>query len=232
MVEDPDPIEISSDEMELPPPPKVLKTVEKPTLRDRSIRKRCVECQAYLSDCSCGKMLASEVKAAWPCIRQTTHNKKFTSQQRVKEDLRDFLAGKINEKELDGIELEDWLAWLVMWGSARGKSTYANGEKGPCPQTAMTFFQYFMSVLRDKFSFEIAKKFPEIRLFPRQWMRTIARDKLYSRTQAQYFSREDVRNYMSLFEDYRTLGSETQNYYAGMAAVIGTVYENTKFKRF
>ena len=107
---------------------------------------------------------------------------------------------------------------MIKWGEFRGRTSYVDGSTGPAPQTAQTFFNLFLTVLKDRLGFDLLARHPILRKFPKKWMRTICRDKLYSRQQAQYFTKEDVRAYVQMFRAHT--GTENQLYYARMAEVI------------
>ena len=107
---------------------------------------------------------------------------------------------------------------MVKWGELRGRTQYVDGSVGPAPQTAQTFFNLFSTVLKEKAGLNLVDLHPVLRKFPKKWMRTICRDKLYSRRQAQYFTKEDVRAYVHLFQNHK--GTENQLYYAKLAKVV------------
>ena len=79
-------------------------------------------------------------------------------------------------------------------------------------------FNQFCRVLEDDFNFNLCATFPCMRKFPQKWLYSISRDKLYSRKQAKYFTREDVRNHVRMLRAVK--GSSSQLYYAKMADLI------------
>ena len=110
------------------------------------------------------------------------------------------------------------MAWIIAWGEQRGRTAYVTGGKGPSPQTAVTFFNLFKRVLKSSFDFDLIQKHPTLDIFPRKWMRSICQDKLYTRSQANYLSQEDILAYMNIFRNFGETAN--QKYYARLAEVV------------
>ena len=157
------------------------------------------------------------MRRQWSCIDDTLNDKKFRSQQKALTDVYDFINERVSGP-VEAVSPQEWMTMMVKWGELRGKTQYMTGEIGPAPQSAATFFNLFVTVLKTRFQFDLCQHHPILLRFPRKWMRNIAQEKLYVRRQAKYFTREDVRAYIRLFRAHE--GTENQIYYAKMAEVI------------
>ena len=157
------------------------------------------------------------MRRQWPCVDATLQDKKFRAYQKALADVWDFIQDRV-PKPLTEASAEDWMLTMVKWGELRGRTQYVDGSVGPAPQTAQTFFNLFSTVLKERVGLNLVDLHPVLRKFPKKWMRTICRDKLYSRRQAQYFTKEDVRAYVHLFQNHK--GTENQLYYAKLAKVV------------
>ena len=150
----------------------------------------------------------------------TLQDPKIQSYKNRLDDLKTFFKAKIGSKDFRELEAAEWLQWLIEWAEDRGRCAYADGDKGISPQTTLVFFKAFRVMLQSEFGFNFLEKFPESRKFPNQWQKYICRTKLYRRTQANYFGKDDVRAYFKIFEKIRLEGTPNQAYYAQMAKVI------------
>ena len=159
----------------------------------------------------------SDLRKQWPCIENTLNDKKFHSHQRALKDVHEFISEQVKGSVLD-VSPEQWMVIMVKWGELRGRTRYPSGEIGPAPQSAPVFFNLFQAVLKKQFNFNLCDKHPILRKFPKMWMRTICREKMYQRKQAQFFSRDDVRSYVILCRQPQA--TENQTYYARMAEVV------------
>lgn len=179
--------------------------------------KRCNTCEDTLQDCSCAPEDVTELRRQWSCINDTLNDRKFRSQQKALSDVFEFISERISGP-VEAVSPQAWMIMMLKWGELRGKTEYMNGEVGPAPQTAATFFNLFVTVLKTRFQFDLCQHHPILARFPRKWMRNIAQEKLYTRRQAKYFTKEDVRAYVNLFRNHQ--GTENQIYYAKMAEVV------------
>ena len=132
-------------------------------------------------------------------------------------DVWAFIKDRVTE-DVTEVTAEHWMILMVKWGELRGRTTYLTGETGPAPQSAAVFFNLFQAVLKKYYDFSLCEKHPILRKFPKKWMRTICREKMYERRQAKFFSREDVRAYIKLCRAPQA--TSNQEYYAKMAEVI------------
>lgn len=160
---------------------------------------------------------AKRLRKQWPCIDATLQDKKFRAYQKALLDVWDFIGDRL-KPPFEQVSAEDWMLTMVKWGELRGRSEYVDGTTGPAPQSAQTFFNLFHTVMKSRLGLDLLQLHPVLRKFPKKWMRTICRDKLYSRQQAQYFTKEDVRSYVRLFREHK--GTDNQQYYARMAEVV------------
>ena len=204
-----DTITISSEDEE-------LQQVETQIKRRRKSINRCSECQDVLHDCSCGKSEAKNHQV----VEMTLKDPKVKSYTQKLTDLGDFLKGKVGENRPEALQASDWLNWLIEWAERRGRCTYATGDKGLSPASAKVFFNLFLKVMRNEFKIDFLVVFPQVSKFANQWQKYICREKLYRRTQANYFSKQDVKNYIIMFNHVIENGSTSQAYYARMAKVI------------
>ena len=159
----------------------------------------------------------SELRNQWPCIEKTLTDKKFHSHQKALREVADFISEQVKGSVTD-VTPEQWMIMMVQWGEMRGRTRYPSGEVGPAPQSAAVFFNLFQAVLKKDFNFSLCEKHPILRKFPKMWMRTICREKMYQRKQAQFFSRDDIRSYVILCRQPQA--TENQTYYAKMAEVV------------
>ena len=204
-------IEISSEEEEY--------KEQHPIKRKRRSVNRCTGCQDLIHDCSCENPPVKNHQV----VEMTLSDPKVKSFNQKIIDMGDFLLEKVARKAVQGIEASDWLNWLVEWAEQRGRCVYATGDRGLSPASAKAFFTLFQKVIKLKFEFNFLEKFPEVGKFANQWQKYICREKLYRRTQANYFSKDDVKNYVKMFDHVIKNGSDNQIYYARMAKVILTV---------
>ena len=199
------------EEMEIDPP------------KSRSIKlrglavKRCITCETVITHCTCAPEDAARLRRQWPCVDDTLQDKKFRAYQKALSDVWEFIQEKL-PVPLENVPAEDWMLTIIKWGEIRGRTEYIDGSMGPAPQSAQTFFNLFRTVVKKHLCLDLIELHPILQKFPKKWMRTICRDKLYSRQQAQYFTREDVRAYVKMFRAHN--GTDNQNYYARMAEVI------------
>ena len=187
--------------------------------RRRKSLNRCSECQDLLHDCSCGSQKAKNHQV----VEMTLKDPKVKSFNQKLQDLGDFLGQKVGAGKSDEILDSDWLNWLIEWADKRGRCVYASGETGLSPASAKVFFNIFRKVIKSRFDFDFLTRFPHTSKFVNQWQKYICREKLYRRTQANYFSKEDVKNYNRLFDHVIENGTANKAYYAAMAKVILTV---------
>ena len=174
-------------------------------------------CETTLAQCTCTPDDATRLRRQWPCVDATLQDKKFRAYQKALEDVWDFIQDRL-PLPLESVPVEEWMLTMIKWGELRGRTEYVDGTTGPAPQTAQTFFNLFLTVVKNRAGLDLIDLHPVLRKFPKKWMRTICRDKLYSRQQAQYFTKEDVRAYVQLFRAHKS--TDNQNYYARMAEVI------------
>ena len=193
--------------------------VEPPVKRKRKSLNRCKGCQDLLHNCSCDEPPVKNHQV----VEMTLKDPKVKSFNQKFKDLDDFLMGKVGDSEGAKIPASDWLNWLIEWAEQRGRCVYASGEKGVSPASAKVFFNLFQKVVKSAFKFDFLEKFPHTSKFVNQWQKYICREKLYRRTQANYFSKDDVKDYNLLFDHVVENGSPNQAYYARMAKVILTV---------
>ena len=191
----------------------------KPKKRSRKSLNRCSNCHDLLHDCSCEDTQAKNHQV----VDMTLSDPKVKSFNQKIHDMGDFLEGKLNNRTPGDVPVSDWLNWLIEWAENRGRCTYATGDKGLAPASAKTYFNIFQKVVKQKFSLDFLMNFPEASKFANQWQKYICREKLYRRTQANYFSKEDVKNYNQMFDHVIQNGTLNQAYYARMAKVILTV---------
>ena len=187
--------------------------------RRRKSLNRCSNCQDLLHDCSCESFKDQNHQV----VEMTLKDPKIKSFNQKLIEMADFLRDKMGAAEIEEILVSDWLNWLIEWAEKRGRCVYASGEKGLSPASAKVFFNIFQKVIKQNFEFDFLQKFPEARKFANQWQKYICREKLYRRTQANYFSKDDVKDYNLMFDHVINNGSPAQEYYARMAKVILTV---------
>ena len=162
----------------------------------------------------------AETYRRWSCIKATKENKSFKTRRNTTNSLADFIKRKLDGQDICTIDMDTLAVWLIQWSEPRGKCTYADDSKGISPQSAIIYFNMFKRVLLKDFSYDLLTIHPEMYHFPAKWQETITREKLYVRKQAGYFSREDVKQYITLFESFRENGNEKQQYFARMGMVI------------
>ena len=133
------------------------------------------------------------------------------------QDVFEFISENI-KTSVEEVTPEQWMVLMVRWGEMRGRTKYPTGETGPAPQSAAVFFNLFHAVLKKHFNFSLCDHHPILRKFPKMWMRTICREKMYQRKQAQFFSRDDIKAYVLLCRQPQA--TENQTYYAKMAETV------------
>ena len=159
-------------------------------------------------------------KEQWSCINATINNKIHRSKQNTADNLTRFIMGKLGDRSVTSISQESWAIWIIQWAIPRGKCTYADKSKGISPQSAAIYFKMLKRVLLKHFNFNLIEAYPSMYHFPMKWQETIARDKLYVRKQAGYFTRDDVRQYLLMFQTFIDGGSTKQSYFARMGRCI------------
>ena len=142
----------------------------------------------------------------WACIDKTINNKVLQSKLNTRKSLRRFLLHKLHLMDPKEVAQEQWLKWLIQWAIPRGKCVYRDKSTGISPQSARIYYNMFKYILLETFHLHIEQHFPEITQFPTKWQETITRDKHYVRKQAGYFSKNDVREYLQMFEEYIKTG--------------------------
>ena len=162
----------------------------------------------------------STVIKDWPCIQQTIHDPVAKSKERTRQSLRTFVFQKLQGESVSKVKPEDWMSWLILWATPRGRCKYANDKKGISPASAKIYFKLLVKVLDKDFNFELLQKFPFMYKFPRKWQKTITKDYHYKRKEAGFFSQDDVRLYIELLSDLVTDGRNSDPYYAAMARVV------------
>ena len=203
---------VLSSEEDLPPSPK------KPKRLRRSLN-RCMNCQDLLHDCSCDQRQDENHQV----VQMTLDDPKVKSYNNKLNDMADFLKDKIRDRDNQKVAVDEWLNWLILWSENRGRCVYATGDKGLAPASAKNFFNLFQKVIKDNFGWDFVEKFPQASKFANQWQKYICREKLYRRTQANYFSKDDVKDYVTMFNHVISNGSSSKIYYAMMAKVVLTV---------
>ena len=186
---------------------------------------RCRNCHTLVQECSCGapkgvKPGKLELSKNQKLIEQTLSDPKINSILNIKEDILKFIQDRTVTTPVDQVEARTWLTWILEWASDRGRCKYANGETGIAPATAKRFFRTWLQVVAENFDVNLLLKYPHFSKFTAKWQMLINRESLYRRKQANYFSQEDVKRYMVVFNKEIEQGSESQAHYARMAKVI------------
>ena len=167
-----------------------------PTRALRPKIQKCFKCQNDFGKCLCGK----ENSIAAKVVEKTMNDPKMRSHTKQLEKMKEFLIAKVGSLEIDKVLPDQWMTWIVEFAEGKGRCTYRSGEKGICPKSARVIFNLASKTIKDIWEIDLKEKFPQFRIFVPRWQAVINKDKLYARDQANYFSQDDVRDYMMVFK--------------------------------
>ena len=171
--------------------------IKLPSRSLRAKKKKCFKCQDQFGHCQCGKESRSIVSLV---VEKTLNDPKIKSHSNQLKKMKEFLIGKVDGEDPDKILPESWMTWIVDFTENKGRCTYRSGEKGICPKSARVFFNLAMKTIKDVYGLDLKEKFPHFKIFVTRWQNVINKEKLYARNQANYFSQDDVKDYMNVFQ--------------------------------
>ena len=184
--------------------------------------KKCFKCQDEFGECRCGKELEND--NIQKVVKATMNDPKIRSYENQVEKMTKFLSEKISGENPDLIQPERWMTWIIEFSEGKGRCTYRSGEKGICPKSARIYFNLALKVVLKQWKLDLKQKFPHFKIFVSRWQAVINKENLYERNQAKYFSKQDVRDYMIMFEDIiKNSPSKSEKYYAALASVMLSV---------
>lgn len=183
--------------------------------------KKCFKCQNEFGECRCGK--ENKNNDVHKVVEATMNDPKIKSHENQVEKMTKFLISRVSEENPDLIPPEKWMTWIIEFSEGKGRCTYRSGEKGICPKTARVYFNLALKVVSKEWGLDLKQKFPHFKIFVPRWQAVINKENLYQRNQAKYFSKQDVRDYMLMFEEIMSAPSKSEAYYAALASVILSV---------
>ena len=162
----------------------------------------------------------AELEAQWPCIQNTINDPIARSKARTRAQLKSYIMERMGTRQPIDVLPSEWISWLITWSLPRGRCKYGDKTTGISPASAKIFFRLLVHLLEHDFAFLLLIKHPFLYKFPRNWQKSITKERRYARKQAGFFSQDDIRLYIQLFSTIVDEGSDTDMYYAAMARVV------------
>lgn len=161
-----------------------------------------------------------ELEAQWPCIQGTINDPIARSKARTRASLKTYIKEQMGTRLPVEVLPGEWISWLITWSLPRGRCKYGDNSTGISPASAKIFFKLLVNLLEHDFTFSLLVAHPFLYKFPRNWQKSITKERRYERKQAGFFSQDDIRLYIQLFTAISEEGGETDAYYADMARVV------------
>ena len=161
-----------------------------------------------------------ELEAQWPCIQNTINDPVARSKARTRASLKSYIEAHINGRAPSEVTPTEWMSWVTRWAIPRGRCQYADKSKGISPASAKIFFKLLIKLVEQDYGFSLLQAHPFLYKFPRNWQKTITKERRYERKQAGFFSQEDVALYIRFLTDIVDEGNPSDTHYAAMARVV------------